>query len=80
MAKQIDKKQQDRRSMTDLFFARPSVLEGMARLFDFGNTLSEYRTLYSSKRANKLALEADWRAVGRDLWHVIAANPPKRVY
>jgi hypothetical protein len=79
MARQI-KKQRMHRSTSDLFFARPSLLEGFARLFDFGNTLSEYRTLYSTKRANKLALDADWRAVGQDMWQVFAANPPKRIY
>ena len=48
-------------------FARPSALEGIARLMDFGGTLDEYNTANSPQQADTLALWSDWLAVGDDL-------------
>ena len=48
-------------------YARPSFVEGVARLFDFGNTLNEYNTSLTAEQADFLALRADWRVVARDL-------------
>lgn len=55
-------------SFSELLFARPSFLEGMARLFDFGDTLSEYNSALTPEQADRLALASDWRAVGLDMW------------
>ena len=51
-------------SYTDFLFARPSVLEGVARIFDFGNTLNEYNSAQSEEIADEIALRMDWVAVG----------------
>lgn len=48
-------------------FARPSALEGMARLVDFGNTLDFYHFSQTGEEADALALYADWCAVGHDV-------------
>ncbi len=48
-------------------YARPSAVEGIARIFDFGNTLSEYNYSSTSREADFLALRADWRVAARDL-------------
>lgn len=53
--------------LTGFLYARPSFLEGMARLFDFGNTLSEYNRSLTGEQADFLALRADWRAAAKDL-------------
>ncbi len=45
-------------------FARPSFLEGVGRIVDFGNTLSQYNESQNGQQADALALYADWRAVG----------------
>ncbi len=49
---------------TDFLFARPSFVEGIARILDFGDTLTEYNR---SEQADALALRADWRAVATEL-------------
>ncbi len=48
-------------------FARPSFVEGMARNFDFGNTMTEYNRSQSEEQADAIALRNDWYAVGDDL-------------
>lgn len=48
-------------------FARPSFLEGLARLIDVGGTLNEYNRVISPEEADLLAIESDWEAVGEDL-------------
>lgn len=52
---------------SDVLFAQPSFFEGMARLLDFGNTLSEVNYSTSPKQADAAALAADWYAVGDDI-------------
>lgn len=53
-------------TFTDLLFARPSFLEGVARLFDFGGTLNEYNRLDTPEDPDLLALRSDWEALGQD--------------
>jgi len=53
--------------LSTFLYARPSFLEGVARLIDWGNTLQEYNTVSNPKVADYLALSADWRVVGHDL-------------
>ena len=49
---------------SDFLYARPSFLEGMARIMDLGNTLNEYNT---SDAPDKIATFRDWTIVGNDL-------------
>ncbi len=51
----------------EFLYAAPSVAEGIGRILDFGNTLTEYNTSNSGAQADFLALRADWRAVAADL-------------
>ena len=56
--------------MNNLFgflYAQPSAIEGVARIFDFGNTLNEYNYSKTPEQADFLALRADWRVAARDL-------------
>jgi len=48
-------------------FARPSLCEGMGRLLDFGDTLSEYNSSTDTQEADTNALWSDWLAVGDDV-------------
>ena len=60
--------------MHDLFgflYARPSFLEGLARIFDFGGTLNEYNESLTPKQADFLALRADWLTIAGDLRNAI---------
>ena len=50
--------------LTTFLFARPSALEGIARLADFFGALDEYNR---SSDADAIAIRNDWRAVGRDI-------------
>lgn len=52
--------------------ARPSFLEGVARILDFGNTLNEYNRSLSPEQADYLAIKSDWHVVGQDLRAAIA--------
>ncbi len=51
----------------EFLYATPSIAEGIGRILDFGNTLTEYNTSNSGEQADFLALRADWRAVAADL-------------
>jgi hypothetical protein len=51
---------------TDLLYARPSFLEGVARLLDFGGTLNEYNRLDTPEDVDLVALRSDWEALGQD--------------
>lgn len=55
-----------------VLFARPSFIEGMARIFDFGGTLSAYNRREATEQADYLALSSDWYAVGNDMRHAAA--------
>lgn len=52
--------------------SRPSFVEGMSRLLDFGNTLSEYNTSLTPAQADFLAISADWRFIGYDCASILA--------
>jgi len=52
---------------TFFLFAKPSFLEGMARVLDIGGTLTEFNRLPTSEEADANAIRQDWEAVGLDL-------------
>ncbi len=52
-------------------FARPSFLEGIARLFDFSNSLNVYNEVSTGREADGIATWIDWNVVGQDLWGAI---------
>jgi len=52
---------------SDILYAPPSFVEGMARIFDFSDVLTEYNTSPTPRQANAAALRSDWRAVGEDM-------------
>lgn len=52
---------------SDFLYARPSFAEGIARILDFGNTLSEYNYSLTPDQADTVALRMDWHTVGNDL-------------
>ena len=62
----------------DLIFAKPSFLEGAARIFDFGGALNEYNYDKHSAgaEADATALASDWDAIGfGEMWEEIELNP-----
>lgn len=52
-------------------FARPSFLEGMARVMDLGSTMQIYNSSKSEKEADIKALKKDWEAVGEDTLNAV---------
>jgi hypothetical protein len=52
---------------SDFLYARPSFLEGAARLFDFSGSLNTYNESSTPAEADTRAMYEDWRAVGHDL-------------
>ena len=52
---------------SDFLFARPSFLEGVSRVLDFGGTLNEYNESLSPQQADTIALRMDWEVIGHDL-------------
>jgi hypothetical protein len=50
-----------------LLFARPSFLEGVGRVIDFGGTLTEFNGSVTGAVADAVALASDWQAIGEDL-------------
>ncbi len=59
--------------MSDSLFlcARPSFIEGMSRILDFGGTLEEFNKSLTPEQADYLALRADWQMIGMDLARAI---------
>ena len=53
---------------SDFLYARPSFLEGMARVMDIGDTLNEYN---ASDDPDTIALLMDWLAVGQAMRQAI---------
>lgn len=60
--------------LSDLLLARPSFLEGMARIIDLGSTLTECNRAQDGNSSDFLAIAADWYAVGQDLHNAIDAE------
>jgi hypothetical protein len=56
---------------TDFLFARPSFLEGVARVIDLGSTLQVYNTSDTPEQADRRALSEDFAAVGDDMREAI---------
>lgn len=52
---------------TDFLFATPSLLSGVARLFDFWGLFTSYNISKNRRAADAEALYSDWRAVGSDI-------------
>ncbi|MDP8929870.1 MAG: hypothetical protein M3O70_15200 [Actinomycetota bacterium] len=49
------------------FFALPTWMEGVGRLVDFADTLTQYNYAARPDVADALATRMDWHAVGDDL-------------
>jgi len=58
-------------SGTFRLFARPSFLEGIARLVDLGGTLQIYNGNRTPQEADWLSLQSDWHMVGHDIREAI---------
>ena len=56
---------------SEFLFARPSFLEGMARVVDWSGSLNRYNTMPSPEEADAVAMAADWAAVGEDLYRAV---------
>jgi hypothetical protein len=52
-------------------FAIPGWTEGVGRLLDFGDTLTQYNESATPEQADYRAMEMDWRAVGADILDAI---------
>jgi hypothetical protein len=63
---------------SDLLYARPSFIEGIARIVDLGGTLNEYNRSPTPDEADFDALEADWRMLGQDLEQALAIYKASR--
>ncbi len=52
---------------TDMLYASPSFMGGIAATLDMGGTLSVYNDSESPELADAKALASDWFAVGEDM-------------
>jgi hypothetical protein len=48
-------------------FATPTWAEGVGRLLDFGDSLTQYNDSPTPEEADSRALATDWRSVGGDI-------------
>jgi hypothetical protein len=53
--------------LSSYLFATPTWKEGVGRLFDFGDALTEYNVRPTPDEADLFAMWLDWRAVGEDI-------------
>jgi hypothetical protein len=56
---------------TRILFPRPSIFDGLARLFDSSGSLNKYNTSRTPAEADIKAMTADWNAVGEDIWDAL---------
>jgi hypothetical protein len=59
---------------SDFLVARPSTIEGISRILDLGGTLTEFNQSPTPAIADRIALRADWRAIGDDLRTVFSRS------
>jgi hypothetical protein len=52
---------------SEILYARPSSLEGVARTLDIGGVFDSYNPSRTPEEADRLATASDWFAVGSDL-------------
>lgn len=52
---------------SDYLFARPSFVEGVARMIDLSSSLNTYNSSRSGEEADARAISLDWRAIGHDV-------------
>ena len=50
-----------------LLFARPSFIEGIARIMDFQGSMSEYNFSTDGQATDQRAIRSDWLRVGADM-------------
>jgi hypothetical protein len=48
-------------------FARPSFIEGAARVIDMGCTLTEFNRNKTGEEADQAAILSDWYSIGDDM-------------
>jgi hypothetical protein len=53
--------------LTTFLYAKPSFIEGVARLFDFSGSLNIYNCSDSPQQADSKAIASDWITVGCDI-------------
>ena len=70
--------------MSELFvrtarlFAKPSFIEGVARVLDLGTTLNEYNRNETEEEADTQAILSDWLAVGDSIYSAIGTYEKKK--
>jgi hypothetical protein len=52
---------------SDFLFARPSLIEGVARMVDLSNSLNDYNYARTGAQADARAIFEDWKAIGHDV-------------
>lgn len=52
---------------TNLLFNRPSVVDGMASIFNIYGNYFEFYYSESGEEADRKAIESDWGVVGNDI-------------
>ena len=63
---------------TDFLYAQPSFLEGVGRILDFGDVLTEFNHSQTGEIADQIAIYLDYSAVGTDIYRALqAAGPPR---
>lgn len=61
---------------SDFLFARPSFIEGVARIVAFSGSLNTYNASRTPEEADMRALQKDWKAVGHDLKVALCCRLP----
>lgn len=57
--------------LSSILYATPSIWEGLGRILDFGDTMTDYNYSLTPQQADRIAIRADWRAIGEDVATVI---------
>lgn len=52
---------------SDFLFARPSFIEGLARMLDLSGSLNTYNNSRTPEEADARAVRNDWKAIGHDM-------------
>ncbi len=54
-------------SFTNILFADPGLLSGIARIIDIAGVFDTYNDALSQEMADYIAIASDWRTIGMDM-------------
>ncbi len=66
-----------KKSYTNLLYAKPGFLSGIARALDIAGIFDSYNDSPTGSMADYMAIKSDWKTIGNDLRNIMNTTPVK---